>query len=386
MDYRELLHRCFRCGWCKLPPDFSGINCPAYLMHRFESFASGGRLWLIGAWLDGKIETSDRFLKILYSCAACKNCVETCGVPGIKDYLVEMVIAAREEAVNRGVIPKGAKDYFQNIYNWGNPFKKSQSERAAWVLDTDVPCYRDQEYLLYIGDAASFDEVGMRMARSVSRLLLGYGVSLGILGEKEISDGNEVRTLGERGLFEYLEEENTNIFKSLGVKKIITVSPHAYNSFSNYYRRGDDFPRVAHYTQVVRDLSGAKGAMKMKKLDRKITYHDPCYLGRWNGEYLAPRTVLNSIPGAAIVEMDRSMANTLCCGGGGGNYYTDILGSGKSSAARARVREAHGTGADTLAVACPVCYKMLDDAVKDEGLERKLEIRDISELLLMARD
>ncbi|HDP79655.1 MAG TPA: (Fe-S)-binding protein [Spirochaetes bacterium] len=379
MEYRELLHRCFRCGWCKLPSDFSDINCPAYLMHRFESFASGGRLWLIDAWLNGAVQTSERFLRILYSCATCKNCVETCGVPGIKEYLVDMVIAAREEAVNRGVIPPAVKDYFQNIYNWGNPYKRARAERADWAAGMDVPLYTDQPFLLYIGDEGSFDEAGARMSRSVAKLFSRLGISYGILGEREVSDGNEVRTMGERGLFDYLAEESLGVFSELGITDIITVSPHSYNSFRNYFPREGSPINARHYTQA---LAGEIGkGLPMKKIGRTVTYHDPCYLGRWNGEYYAPRTVLAAIPGMDFREMDRNGASSLCCGGGGGNFYSDAIGSGPDSAARARVREAAATGADTLAVSCPVCYKMLDDAVKDEGLEGKLEVRDVSELV-----
>jgi Fe-S oxidoreductase len=379
MEYQDLLHRCFRCGWCKLPLDFSGINCPAYLMHRFESFSSGGRLWLIRAWLDGELHTSDRFLRILYSCASCKNCVETCGVPGIKDHLVDMVISAREEAVNRGTIPPAVKDYFRNIYNWGNPYRRPQAERADWAHNLNIPFYTGQRFLLYVGDEGSFDELGIRMVRSVAGALSRLGVPFGILGPRELSDGNEVRTLGERGLFEHLAEESLNLFHDLGVKEIITLSPHSFNSFRNYFPRSNGGLKVLHYTQVLAGAIG--GGASMKKTGRVVTYHDPCYLGRWNAEYFAPRTVISAIPGLDFREMERNGATSLCCGGGGGNFYSDALGSGPESAARARVREALETGADTLAVACPICFKMLDDAAKDEGLDGRLEVQDVAGLL-----
>ncbi len=378
MEYQDMLHRCFRCGWCKLPTNFSDINCPAYLKHRFESFALGGRLWLIRAWLEDDIEMSDRLQQIVYSCATCKNCVESCGVPGIKDHLVEMVIAAREEMVNRGRIPKAVKDYFQTLYNWGNPFKVHQDDRGNWADGMDIPDYDGQEYLFYVGDAGSFDETGMAMARSVAGILHRAGVDFGILGSREISDGNEVLTLGERGLFDFLADETAALFQGLGVKKIITLSPHAFNSFTRYFPEEKRRYQVFHYTQV---LATRVKELSLKSVEAPVTYHDSCYLGRWNGEYWSPRIVLKAVPGLDVREMDRSMANGLCCGGGGGNYFTDILGSGPDSAARKRVREAMSTGAEVLVTSCPVCAKMLTDGVKDEGAEDSMQVMDLAELV-----
>lgn len=378
MEYADMLHRCFRCGWCKLPVNFSDINCPAYLNNRFESFMAGGRLWLLRAWLNKEIKTSDRFLEVMYSCATCKNCVESCGIPGIKDLIVDMIIEGREEVVNRGVIPPAVKDYFQNVYNWGNPYKKQKSARGRWADGLGVPGYDGQEHLFYAGDEGSFDEAGIEMARSVAGLLLKAGVSFGILGEEETCDGNEVSVLGERGLFQHLAEGNIAAFHKRGVKSVITLSPHSFNAMKNLYPQYNGRFAVQHYTQA---LAGAARKLPLGKFSPVVTYHDPCYLGRWNNEYWAARVALRAIPDARVVEMDRSMGNALCCGGGGGNFYTDMAGSGDMSAGRARVREALGTGAEVLAVACPICFKMLDDAVKDEGAEGKIRVMDVSQVL-----
>jgi Fe-S oxidoreductase len=164
------------------------------------------------------------------------------------------------------------------------------------------------------------------------------------------------------------------------VKKIITLSPHAYHAFKNDYPK-DSYPfEVFHYTQVL--------AMQAKKLSAlpahsslRVTYHDPCYLGRHNKEYQAPRKVLKSISGLQLMEMGRVKENAFCCGGGGGNFFTDLLGSGPESPARARVREAVDTGASVLAVACPNCAKMLEDAAKAENLEEKIAVKEISEII-----
>ena len=161
------------------------------------------------------------------------------------------------------------------------------------------------------------------------------------------------------------------------MKKIVTLSPHSYNAMKNNYLAKFE---VFHYTQLLRDLIKA-GKLHVKEFKAKVTYHDSCFLGRYNNEYDAPREILTAIPGIELIEMERNRENAFCCGGGGANFYTDILGGGKDSPSRIRVREAYDTGANILAVACPICMMMLEDAVKTEGLEERLAIKDISEIV-----
>ncbi len=382
MEFEDIIHRCFRCGWCKLPQNFADINCPAYLHYRFETYSPGGRLWLIRAWLNGELNMSDRFQEILFSCATCKNCVEACALPKIKDLLVDIMIAAREEVVNRGVIPSPVREYFMGIQNRGNPMKRPQAERGMWADGLEIPRFDGHDYLFYVGDVGSFDESAVLMTRAVASLLGEAGISMGILAEEEMSDGNDVKALGERGLFEYIAVNNINLFKERGVGRIITLSPHAYNTMKNDYPLlGGNF-EVYHYSQV---LNSSLDRIPPGNLSVTVAYHDPCYLGRWNGEYYAPRSILGKIPGMNVVEMFRTMGNALCCGGGGGNYFTDMLGSGEESASRYRIREASESGAEVLAVACPICYKMLQDAVKDEGLDDSFRVMDLAQIVLESR-
>lgn len=378
MEYAEMLHRCFRCGWCKLPINFEDINCPAYLLNRFESFAAGGRLWLLRAWLGGEIKTSERFLEIMFSCATCRNCAEACGIPEIKDHIVDMIVAGRAELVAKGVLPQPVRNYLMSVYERGNPYRRPQAERALWAKGLDVPAYGGQEYLFFVGDEGAFDELGVKMTRAVANVLLQLGVSFGILGEEEYSDGNDVLALGERDLFQHTAGKNIEAFGKRGVKKIITLSPHSYNAMRREYPRLGGAFEVLHYTQV---LAPAAKKLPLGEFKSVVAYHDPCYLGRWNEEYWPARLALVAVPRIKVVEMRRSMANALCCGGGGGNFHTAILGSGEMSAGRARVRDALAVGAQVLAVSCPLCRKMLDDAVKDEGAEEKLRVMDIAEIL-----
>jgi Fe-S oxidoreductase len=381
MEHGNLVHRCFRCGYCKFPADYVDFNCPSYQAARFDTFSGAGRMWLIRAWLNNEIRTSPRLAEILYSCVACGNCTEQCVYPGFKDHLLDIFQEARAELVGEGLVPPAVRDYFKAIAVNGNPYKLPQGERGKWAEKAGIPGYQGQEYLFYAGCVGSYDEVGVKMARSAGTLLKNAGVSLGALGSRETCDGNEVRILGETGLFAKLAEENIRLFNELGVKKIITLDPHALNTFKkDYPKLGGTYP-VFHYTEIL-DRLVRSGKIKFAKTQVTVTYHDPCYLGRHNRIYEPPRSVLRAIPGLRLVEMRRNRANAFCCGGGGGNFFTDIIGPGKESPGRVRIREALNTGASVVAVACPQCAKMLTDAVKAESLDDKLQVKDIAEIAL----
>jgi Fe-S oxidoreductase len=339
-------------------------------------------MWLIRAWLNNEIQTSDRFQEILFSCATCANCVEHC-VFTFSDDLVNIFIAAKEEMVNQGIIPPAVRDYLKNININGNPYKEPAHERGKWAEDTPIETYDGQEYLLYIGCVGSYDERAKKIAKAVGNLLIKAGVSFGILGKRETCDGNEVRALGEMGLFQLLAEQNIALFNELGVKKIITLDPHAFNAFKNDYPGlGGEFEPY-HYTQLLAPVVESK-KIPLKGYQAKVTFHDPCYLGRHNEEYEAPRKILHAIPGVDLIEMDQSRENAFCCGGGGGNFFTDILGGGEESPSRIRAREAYATGARIIGVACPQCAKMLDDAVKLEELQEEMEVLDVAEIVTRA--
>jgi Fe-S oxidoreductase len=382
MKYADIVHRCFRCGFCKFTSDYTDFNCPAYRKFRFETYAPGGRMWLIRAWLNDEIKTSERFQEILYSCATCANCVEHCVFTFSED-LVNIFIAAREELVSEGIIPPPVRDFLKNIHVNGNPYKEPANERGKWAEGTSIETYDGQEYLFYVGCVGSYDERAKKIAATVGSLLVKAGVSLGILGEKETCDGNEVRTLGEAGLFQLLAEQNIESFKKHGIKKIITLDPHSFNAFKNDYPDlGGEF-EVYHYTQILAQLIRS-GKIDLKEYKAKVTYHDPCYLGRHNGEYKAPREILKAIPGLELIEMERNGENAFCCGGGGGNFFTDILGGGEDSPNRIRTMEALDTGAGIIAVACPQCAKMLEDGIKAEELDDKLKVMDLAEIVTQA--
>lgn len=380
MEYTDILHRCFRCGYCKLPENYFDLNCPSYLSSRFETYSPGGRMWLLRAWLNGDIQTSSRFAEIMYACATCANCVEHCVFTKFKDDILNAFIAGRAELVRTGIVPPTVRDYFKSIRLHGNPYKLPEADRGKWADGLGLEQYSGQEYLFHVGCVGSYDEIGQKMARSVARLLTKLGIPFGILGPDERCDGNDVKAMGEEGLFEHIAQENIRKFQELGIKKIVTLSPHAYHAFKVEYPKLHAEFDVFHYSHVL-ERSVEKLPLDKSLGSVRVTFHDPCYLGRHGKEYKAPRKIIAAIPGAVIREMDRVEKNALCCGGGDGNLFTDILGTGPDSPARARVREASQTEAGILAVACPGCYRMLEDAVKAEGLEEKIRVMDLAQLV-----
>ncbi|MBW1848696.1 MAG: (Fe-S)-binding protein [Deltaproteobacteria bacterium] len=379
--YTDMIHRCFRCGYCKFPTDWEDItNCPAYARFRLESYSPGGRLWLIRAWVNGEMEWTEHLASIIYACAACKNCVEKCPL-NFSDDIVNMVIAAKNAMVELGLLPSSVKTFLENVQLHGNPYGIPAKKRSEWMEGIQIEEYNGQEFLYYVGCEGSYDTRAQLAAKALSELLLKAGVSFGVLGDKEITDGNEVEMLGEDGLMEWVAEKNIKQFKELGVKKVITLSPHSYNAFKNTYPKFDGGFEVFHYTQILSDLIKKGKLADLNGAQKNVTFHDPCFLGRWNNDYDSPRKVLKALNGITLVEMGRNKKGALCCGGGGGNFYTDILGGSEDSPARIRVREAAETGADILAVACPNCLTMLEDAVKVEGLDGKMMVQDISEIV-----
>jgi Fe-S oxidoreductase len=296
--------------------------------------------------------------------------------------ITNIFTSAREEMVAGGkVLPRVAR-FFRNIEATGNPYHELGTTRGLWVGDLPVSQYSGQEYLLYGGCIGSYDERGQKIAKALAKVLLCAGVSFGILGKEELCDGNEVKILGESRLFSILQQRNMELFNKYGIGKIIALSPHSYNAFKKFYNGFE----VYHYTQILCKLIEEGKFSFISEANRKIkvTYHDSCFLGRHNDEYEAPRAILNAIPGIKLIEMDRKKTNAFCCGGGSANFQTDFFGGEEFSPSRIRIREAYDTGASVLAVACPACMTMFAEAVKAEQLEGKLDIQDISEILMQS--
>lgn len=382
-EYRDYIYHCLKCGACRVAyPEYTPI-CPSGERFSFDSYYAIGRMEIARAILEGRLEFDEKVAHRVFTCTNCGGCDEQCR-PAVGNRPLLVIEELKSELVERGYVPHNIRVFLTNMRRYGNPYQAAREKWGEWAGDGLIKDYDGDEYLLYVGPEGAFDPRGQRIARALAALLGRAGVSFGCAGGRETSDGNEVNRVGEKGLFQMLAEENIQTFKELGVKKIITLSPHAYNTFKNDYPElGVDFQTV-HYTQLLRELIKGGRLSLAKGVEATVTYHDPCYLGRFNGDYGSAREVLGAVPGVRLVEMERSGRNSFCCSGGGANYYADLLGGGANNPTRLRVREAYGAGAGILAVACPGCAIMLGDAPAAEGLDDRLAVRDVAEIVLEA--
>ena len=322
----------------------------------------------------------------LWDCTTCSTCYSRCPK---QVNPMEAILAMRSAIVEKGRIHPNVKTALESTFRNGNPLKMPRSDRGLWAKDLQVKAFAEAgaEYLYYAGCTPSYDPRGQKVACALVKILQSAGVDFGILGNDENCCASEVRRLGEAGLFEAMVEGNTEMFKELGVEKMFTVSPHCFNVFKNDYRgieAGVNFgAQVQHYTQVLAGLV-KDGKLKFNgSFEKKVTYHDPCYLGKHNGIFDEPRDVLASIPGVELIEMDRSREKSLCCEGGGGRMFLEGTNPG-TRLAQLRVQEALDTGAEVLATACPFCLLTLEEAVKHLNAEDKIRVLDIAEIAVLA--
>ncbi|MBW2105336.1 MAG: (Fe-S)-binding protein [Deltaproteobacteria bacterium] len=319
----------------------------------------------------------------IWSCTTCGACEEEC--PVFNEYIDKMV-DLRRYMVESGMVPKDFQDALMKFEKTGNPFGKPPSKRADWVNELDDVPVRileegDEADVLYFVDSyASFDPQIQQIAMAIVRGLNKAGINFGILGPRESDSAHQVRRLGEEGLFQFLVEENIETFRTVKFKEIVTTDPHAFNTLKNDYP-GDLV--VKHYTEFFLPLIESGRLKPTKSLDNKgiYTYHDPCYLGRHNGIYDAPRRILASIPNIQIVEMEKNRDRSFCCGGGDINLWYDIEEEDIRMGEK-RVAMAHEAGANVIVTACPFCLLNFDDAIKTSGLEGQMKVVDLMELLI----
>jgi len=315
----------------------------------------------------------------LWDCTCCFTCVERC----LKDVEpAELIIALRGQLVESGRIPDTVGAALMAIFRQGNPTGIAREDRANWAGELEINAAQAGcEVLYFVGCIPSYDQRVQPVARALARALTAAEVDFCTLGTDESCCGNEVRRMGEMGLFEMLVEENGELFRSVGASRIVTTSPHCFNTFKNEY--GLDGIETLHYTQLVAKLIEEEKLKLSSQVEKTVTYHDPCFLGKQNHVFDEPRAILKAIPGVKLVEMDRNRERSLCCEGGGGRMWNEGTNLEERLAFQ-RVQEAAETGADILAVACPFCLLTLEDAVKVQGLEDRLRVMDIMELVSLA--
>jgi Fe-S oxidoreductase/nitrate reductase gamma subunit len=319
---------------------------------------------------------------VLWSCTTCMACVEVCPV-GIEH--LTSIVNLRRTLVEQGNMETMLQDTLANIGDYGNSFGQSEKKRADWTkgLDFKIKDVRKEEaeYLWFVGDYASYDARIQGLSRKVASILQKIGVDYGILYEAEKNSGNDVRRVGEEGLYEMLVEDNMKALGKSKFKKIFTTDPHSYNTIKNEYPDYGGNYAIEHYTGLLLRLVNEGKLTFSKKLGYKATYHDPCYLGRYNGEVDAPRKLMEAV-GVELVDMPRCKENSFCCGAGGGRIWMDDSKM-KERPSEIRIREALslGDGVNHFIVACPKDYAMFTDAVKTSGNEGKMLVKDIIELV-----
>ena len=360
----EGFKRCFQCGLCDTVCPWNRVR--SFSMRKLVREATFGLT---------EIESED-----IWRCTTCGRCPQQCP-RDVKQ--IESGVALRRIANDYGVYPapvKTVRTINAGLVAQGNPFGEDRAKRAAWAEGLSVrPFTEDMEFLYFPCCYLCYDPRLKKVAKATVNILNKAGVDFGILGSKENCCGESIRKTGDEELFKRLAKENIKTFIDNGVKKILVSSPHCYHTFKNEY---PDFRvnfEVIHISDYLFQLMN-EGRIQLKNdYAKKLTYHDPCYLGRHNGIYDEPRGILKNIPGLELTELFESRSDSLCCGGGGGRVWMETQKGERFC--DLRIDQALGVGAEVLATACPYCITMLEDSRITMGVDEKIEVKDLTEII-----
>jgi Fe-S oxidoreductase len=305
----------------------------------------------------------------VWACTTCRWCERAC--PLEISYVDKLVDMRRYLMLEKAEFPEEAQSALKGYEVNGNPWQLAAEERAAWSTELEVPLVAeagdDYDYLFFVGSPGSYDDNGKKVSQALVKITRAAGIKLAILGPEELSSGEAARRLGNEYLYQTLAMQNIETMNGYGVKKIVTNCPHAFNTLKHEYPDLGGSYEVLHGTQLVAGLVRAGKIKLTRSLDRDVAFHDPCYLGRTNGEFHAPRFLLNAIPGLRVREAELSREQSMCCGAGGGRMWLEEkLGERINQARYAQLK---ASGATDVCVACPYCYSMLSDAQRETGDE-----------------
>jgi Fe-S oxidoreductase len=387
LTWKQLLDgdACTECGRCQdaCPAYHSGtpLNPKEFILKirdaqhetSTKKNGNGNSLQFVG----NKIEDD-----VMWSCTTCGACVSEC--PVLIEH-IDSIVDMRRYLVIEGRVDDELQDALSNLGRYGNSFGKSARARSRWSrkLDPKIKDARKEavQYLWFVGDYASFSPTLKEITQKTADVFQKSGLDFGILYESEQNAGNDVRRVGEEGLFEMLVENNLKTLNNSDFETIVTTDPHTYNTLKNEYPTNGNKPfSILHYTELL-DYLISKGQLQFnKQLDHIVTFHDPCYLGRYNGIYDSPRRVIEAT-GCRIIEMPRNRANSYCCGAGGGRIWM-AEGEIQERPSESRINEAVELKEVTaFVVACPKDITMYQDAVKTTGQEDRMTVFDIIELI-----
>jgi len=387
---------CTRCGRCVdvCPPAMAGEPFSPREFLLWARWKNLSKYSVLNKKFESETSTGDRFHSHrVWHCTTCGACLEVCPV-----YIspFESMRQVRSGIVEEGTeMPELLSQSLKYVYKYNNPWEATKKKKTKWATDLEIPKIspkkKNVDFCYFVGCTTSMETRAQNIARSFVKLLTHSNVSFGTLGKKEPCCGDIARRAGEDGLFEIKMEDCMDAFKKNRLKEIVTSSPHCFHTIRNEYPLYKDpeelepekSGNVRHYSQVLADLV-QKGSIQFEyDFNYTVTFHDPCYLGRHNKIFEAPRSVLKAIPGINLVEMVHFGPNSLCCGGGGDRVWQEEMDEDPKMS-EIRIREAFETGAQIIVTACPLCLIMLEDARKTAGYEDTLQIMDLNELVVKA--
>ena len=376
------LDACTRCGRCQ-------DHCPAHLTEKPLSpkaiildlknhLHDQGKKTDEAPTLVGNVIPED----VLWACTTCRSCMEHC--PVYVEHVDKIIDLRRYQVLMESKFPEELMEAFRGLEKNANPWGLGFDARVDWVEELDVPVMSEMagekiDYLFFVGCIRSYDDRNKKVAKAMARILNHLGIKFAILGTEEGCCGDPARRVGNEYLYQILAQNNIDTFNRYKISKILTTCPHCYNTLKNEYPQLGFSCEVIHHADFLSRLI-ASGRLQFKHaIPKKLTYHDPCYLGRYSGIYQAPRNVLHAIPSLEIREMKLSRKDSFCCGAGGGWMWMDEK-IGKRVNIQ-RLEDALATHTDWIATACPFCVTMFDDAIKSKDMEENVKIWDIAELV-----
>lgn len=364
-------YKCYQCGKCMAVCPWMHVDSVVFPVYRVPQAIK------LGAVLSSEDPAEiEREVAEVYRCSGCESCTTWCP-HGVR--MPDLMRGIRRVLVEFGSCPSELMEAVSRVHETGNPFGEPRERRAAWTEGLEVPAFEaEMDYLYWPCCVPAYEVRAVNVARATVEILRAAQVSFGILGDGESCCSEAVRRVGAEDVFQSVAGANIAALREAGVKRTVVTSPHCNRTFRQEYGElGAEFESL-HQTQLFARLLEQERLEPTNSLDKKVVYHDPCLLGRGCGIYEEPREVLKRIPGLELLEIpDYSREHSLCCGGGSGGVWLERPQEERLSVIR--VQQAAATGAEILAVACPYCLQMFEDAVKTSGLE--LEVKDVSELL-----
>jgi Fe-S oxidoreductase len=324
----------------------------------------------------GDIITED----VIWACTTCRACLEQC--PVFIQPMQKIIEMRRNLVLEQTQFPETAMGALRSMEQRGHPWRGTMATRTDWADGLGIKPLsenKDVDILYWVGCTGALEERNMKVATAVGKILKAAGVNFGILGNEETCCGEPARRIGNEYLYQTLAQQNVDILNGYGVKKIVTSCPHCFNTLKNEYPQFKGNFEVVHHTEFIADLLKQGKLTIAQKLDKKATYHDSCYLGRYNDIYKAPREILRSVTGVAPLEMTHRKSKGFCCGAGGGRMWMEEQIGRRIN--QMRTEEAINTKAEILASACPYCLQMFEDAIKSLEAEGKLKAMDLAEIL-----